>query len=199
MFSRLNIQLVAAFALALAAIGHAHAQVNRCKAPNGQTVYSDRPCEDGSKGQSVNVDANTIDGEYDRRDAEKNRMNAARDARAREVDRLVNSPPQECKFRHFSIGDSKGKELARLAKHECIENIFRERDGQPTSDRHYRAWNDHHSRTSNARQQAITRDAIIQNQNQIQNQIQNMQQRPGFPPSYKCRPDGFGGVNCNAQ
>ncbi|MFC4922991.1 DUF4124 domain-containing protein [Delftia deserti] len=194
MFSRLNIQLVAAFALALAAIGHAHAQVTRCKGPNGQTIYSDRPCEDGSKGQSVNVDANTIDGEYDRRDADKNRMNAAREARAREVDRMINNPPQECKFRHFAIGDSKGKELARLAKHECIENMFRERDGQPTSDRHYRTWNDHHNRTSNARQ-AIARDAIIQNQ--IQNQ--NMQQRHALPPSYKCRPDGFGAVNCSAQ
>lgn len=191
MVSRLNLQLVAAFALALAAIGHANAQVNRCKAPNGQTVYSDRPCEDGSKGQSVNVDANTIDGEYDRRDADKNRANAAKDARAREVDRLMSNPPQECKFQHFSVGDSKGKELARLAKRECIENMFKERDGQSTSDRHYRTWNDHHNRTSNARQQAITRDTIIQNQ--------NMQQRPGMPPNYKCRPDGIGGVNCNAQ
>lgn len=192
MFSISKIHLFAAFAVALAGLGNAHAQVNRCKGPNGQTVYSDKPCEDGSRGQSVNVQANTVDGEYDRRDADRNASIAKRDAMNMEVNRMMQSPPPQCKFQYFSIGDKRGKELSDLAKRECLENMVKEREGQPPKDRYFRLWQDHHNRTSNERQQAMNRSAIIQNQN-------NAMQRPGMPPNYKCRPDGIGGVNCNAQ
>ena len=191
MIHRVALRAAIVFSLA-AASTTSFAQVNRCKGPNGQTIYSDRPCEDGSRGQSVSVHANTVDGEYDRRDADRNAAIAKRDAVNTEVNRMMLSPPPQCKFQYFTFGDKRGKELSDLAKRECIENMIKEREGLPPKDRYFRLWQDHHNRTSNERQQAMTRSTIIQNQAQSI-------QRNMPPPSYKCRPDGIGGVNCNAN
>lgn len=169
--------------MAVFASTSAAAQVNKCKGPKGQTIYSDRACEDGSQSQNVDVHQNTMDGEYDRRDASKRRI-------SQEVDSLMSSRSRECRFAYFSSNDSRGKELAMFAKRECMENMLKEREGLPPSNQHYRAWNDHHNRASNARQQAATRAAITQSHN-------NAMRRPA--PSYKCRADGLGGVNCNPQ
>ncbi|WP_310636017.1 DUF4124 domain-containing protein [Delftia acidovorans] len=191
MIHRVALHAAIVFVLA-AASTTSFAQVNRCKGPNGQTIYSDKPCEDGSRGQSVSVHANTVDGEYDRRDADRNAVIAKRDAVNTEVNRMMQSPPPQCKFQYFTVGDKRGKELSDLAKRECLENLIKEREGQPPKDRYFRLWQDHHNRTSNERQQAMTRSTIIQNQAQSI-------QRNMTPPSYKCRPDGIGGVNCNAN
>lgn len=168
---------------AMLAASAASAQVLKCKGPNGQTVYSDRPCEDGSTGREVSVNANTVDGSYDRQRAEVSRMRSLDEAREREVSRLYANPPSHCKFAYFAVGDNSGKELARQARRECVENIVAEREGRPTSMRHYQMWNDHHNRQNANRQKGMDRAAAMANK--------PMGSR-SQPADYTCRPSVSG-------
>lgn len=162
----------------------AAAQVVKCKGPGGKVIYSDVPCPDGAAGQSVNTQANVLDASGERLQSAISKGQEQAAADAQEVNMLMQSPPQECRFKHFALSDTKGKMLADNAKRECVQNILAERKGEPTSDRNYRLWRDHYDSERSSREQAVTR-STIQSQ-----QFQNNSR------AYTCNPNGIGGVVC---
>ena len=170
-------------ALACLAAG-ASAQVVKCKGPGGKVIYSDVPCPDGAAGQSVNTQANVLDASGERLQSAISKGQEQAAADAQEVNMLMQSPPQECRFKHFALSDTKGKMLADNAKRECVQNMVAERRGGQTSDRRYRLWREHYDSERASRNQAVNR-AQMQSQ-QIQNQSRN----------YQCSPNGIGGFNC---
>ncbi len=183
-----SLRTAAALAVLLAASA-ASAQVVKCRGADGRVTYSDGPCAAGAPGQAVNVQGNVLNGAADRRAADEYRLKSAVESREREINGMMMNAPAQCKFSYFAVGDKKGQELAKLAKRECVENIIAEREGRPTSMRYYQMWNDHHSRTGSDRQQAANRAAAIANQ----------PMRPATPPSYNCRKNYTGSVDCSPQ
>ena len=177
--------LATLFAVLLACLSTATtAQVVKCKGPGGKVIYSDVPCPDGAAGQSVNTQANVLDASGERLQSAISKGQEQAAADAQEVNMLMQSPPQECRFKHFALSDTKGKMLADNAKRECVQNLVAERRGGQTSDRHYRLWREHYDSERSSRNQAVNR-AQMQSQ-QIQNQSRN----------YQCSPNGIGGFNC---
>lgn len=173
----------------------AAAQVVKCKGPGGKVIYSDVPCPDGAAGQSVNTQANVLDASGERFQSARSKGLEQAAADEQEVNMLMQSPPKECRFKHFALSDSKGKVLADNAKRECVQNMVAERRGGQTNDRHYRLWREHYDSERNARNQAVTRSAIQSQQLQNQ-QLQNQQFQNNNNRTYTCNPNGIGGLNC---
>lgn len=178
-----SLRTAAALAVLLAASA-ASAQVVKCRGADGRVTYSDGPCAAGAPGQAVNVQGNVLDGAADRAAAAELRRAEAQTTAERQMQALMQNPPQQCRFKHFQIGDRQGKVLADNAKRECIQNLQAEKNGQPTSDRHYRMWRDHYDSERADRNHAIT-----------QSQIQQMQNENSFR-TYRCTPNGIGGATC---
>ena len=185
-----------------AVVGHAHAQLHKCTAPNGKITYSDVVCNTNAITDSIkNPYGNSIDTSALRQEMKKNREeNEADESRATATARQ--SPPQECKFAYFSIGDEKGKRLAANAKAECFQNNEARLNGLPISLEHYTFWNDHYSRKSNNRQAAITRANSDANswltKNAIDNAASDIKNKTYNNKTYKCKPNYSGTeLNCN--
>ena len=140
----------------------AAAQVVKCKGPGGKVIYSDVPCPDGAAGQSVNTQANVLDASGERFQSARSKGLEQAAADEQEVNMLMQSPPKECRFKHFALSDSKGKVLADNARRECVQNMVAERRGGQTNDRHYRLWREHYDSEMNSRNAAATRAAIEQ-------------------------------------
>lgn len=159
----------------------AAAQVVKCKGPGGSFIYSDRPCADGSDGQDVYVHGNVLDGSTDRKSVENSKIQQQLKARerdkanldAQEMSVMQQNPPEECKFKHFSLGDKKGKALAENAKRECMQNIIAERNGGEVNDRHYRLWREHYDSEKYSRNNALNRNK-----------------------TFNCMRNGIGGATC---
>lgn len=158
-------QFLAALLLAVL-IGPAQAQVRKCTGPDGKVTYSDFVCASGaSKEDRVKTNANTIDASGYRQEAQRTKT-------AQAVDVAVQQGESKCKFAYYSIGDSKGTDLAAAAKQECLDNLAAKASGQPTSLEAYGFWKDHH-------------------------QIKATQRSAARANSMNCMPNGFGGMRCN--
>jgi len=123
-----------------------HAQVHRCKSPEGKIVYSDVVCPSSGSSAIVNVRPNSVDHSGLRALARKNRQ----EDEDRRIDEIAARPPAECKFQ--THGDTKGTTLAQNATRECVENLYRR--GQPASKESYAAWRDHYTQREAERQAA---------------------------------------------
>lgn len=170
-------------ALSCLAFG-ASAQVVKCKGPGGKVIYSDTPCPEWLQGQEINTQANVLDTSAERAHSARSKAQERITASENEVRALMQSPPKECQFRHFALGDSKGKVLAENAKRECVENLFAERSGRSTSDRHYRLWRDHYDSERASRDRAVA---------QSQKEMQRIQDQN---KTYRCTPGGMGTLSC---
>lgn len=186
--------LATLFAVLLACLSTSTtAQVVKCKGPGGKVIYSDTPCPEGLQGQEINTQANVLDTSAERAHSARSKAQERITASENEARALMQSPPKECQFRHFALGDSKGKVLAENAKRECVENLFAERSGRSTSDRHYRLWRDHYDSERASRDRAVA---------QSQEQMRQAQSQPSLPihqnpnKTYRCTPDGMGTISC---
>jgi hypothetical protein len=163
------------------------AQVQKCKGPDGKTIYSDTACQGNVSSQSVKTSGG---GSTDSASLKKDNQRFAAEADAQQVDSLMQEPPTECKFRYFAIGDDKGKVLATNAKRECIENLLARKRGRQASTESYDKWKDHFDQVSSGRSAALSRAATDQLTNAVrQNSIQ-----ANAPVT--CRNSGSGAVTC---
>jgi len=189
---KLILVIVATFLLCV----NAQAQLRKCTAPDGKVTYSDTVCSSYAVTGSIkNAGGNSMDASGYRQQVQKNQ--AEQEAtESRQATAARQSPPQECKFAYFSLGDEKGKRLAANAKAECLQNNEAKLNGQPTSLEHYTFWNDYHSRKSNNRQAAITRANSDANawttRNAINNAATDIKNKsytctPGLGKSLDCR------------
>ena len=175
---------------------NAQAQLRKCVGVDGRVTYSDVMCStDSTSGTIKNPNGNTLDASGFRQHVQKS--NAEKEAEEQRLAAAARqSPPQECKFAYFSIGDEKGKRLSANAKAECLQNNEAKLQGQPTSLEHYTFWNDHHNRKSNSRQAAIAQAQSNVNawatQKAIKNAVSDSENK-----IFSCTPNGFGtGLNC---
>lgn len=177
----------------LVAVSSAHADVFKCKNPQGLIEYSDVPCAGAIK---VNVQSSPTTapsgnpneralGIYLREAlAEKDFARANKLAvtpehfeliRAAQASQKIslgtNSPPTVCKFSSYLYGDEKGQVLADNAKAECIKNneLKAAGRGNEISLEHYNYWKDHSGSTSAKRTAAVP---------------------------VNCTPNGIGGYRC---
>lgn len=81
-----------------------------------------------------------------------------------------------CKFDFYKVNDTRGEELAKAAKAECLENKGSRGDA-------YAAWQDHRSLTSANRNAAAARSQAAA--------------AASSGGNTRCKPDGFGGLRCS--
>ena len=182
--------------LLILATSCAQAQLRKCTAPDGRVTYSDVLCASSSSTGSIkNPNGNSLDSSGQRG------LVSAQQERKDESDRREQklasaSPPQECKFSYFSIGDEKGKTLAANAKAECLQNNAAKLNGQPISLEHYNFWRDHSSQKSASRQAAASRSNDASNAANTQNSINGVANSIRNK-SYTCRSNYSGSsVDC---
>lgn len=95
-------------------------QIHKCKGPDGRITISDLPCPTDAKGEQIQVrSGNSMDSSADRRAATNFRQQA-------EFDALSRDPPDECRFEGKS---KRTRELAPLARQECVGNLLAEKYG----------------------------------------------------------------------
>lgn len=160
-----------------AGINLAQAQVRKCIGTDGKVTYSDFVCGKNTANEAgVRTDANTIDSSGLRREAEGIRADRLSEAKNIRADRLraeaIQGGSKKCSFEYYSIGDTKGKELAEAATKECYANLVAKETGGTTSLEAYNMWKDHHGMVANKRNAAGSR-------------------------SMYCRPNGSGTMLCN--
>lgn len=131
----------------------AQAQVIKCTV-GGKTVYSDRPCTDGSAGKSVNTQSNTIDSTGPGRDVAW--MKA--EQRKEKMEAMMRNPPDKCRFTYHTYGDKRGKALAADAKRECVQDHIAASEGsQSSGGTGHDRWREHHAAETTKRQNDLAR------------------------------------------
>lgn len=128
-----------------------HAQLRKCTGPDGKVTYSDVVCAGGAAASSIkNPGGNSIDTSALRDDTSRLESQPAKATGESSA-----SPPQDCKFEYYVLGDNKGKRLAANAKEECLRNNQAKLNGGPTSLEHYNFWRDYRGIKTSERQAAI--------------------------------------------
>ena len=119
------------------AMNDSSAQLRKCVGPDGKVTYSDTLCSSTAIQKSdVKVYENALDSSEAR--------TAVESVKKKELaDQAIQQGSGTCKFEYYAIGDSKGKEIARAAKQECLNNLAAKATGQSTSDEAYTRWRDH--------------------------------------------------------
>jgi hypothetical protein len=113
------------FAASLVFAGYSHAQLNKCMGPDGKVSYSDKACATNStKKEAVQIQENTLDGSSARQDVQNVKIKEA-------VQGALQVGSGKCRFYHYAVGGEMGKQLAVIAKEECLANIAARISGQP--------------------------------------------------------------------
>lgn len=162
------------------------ADVHKWKDANGKTHYGDAPPIANT--EKVKTDKQTDDQiTYGEKLRAENANNEATEAKSQAMNEAMNEgvaaakESGKCVFSYHTLGDNKGKQLAKAAREECYKNEGLKKAGQNSqvSLEAYNMWRDHHQMMSNRRDASVQRSQNAQMQNQI-NQIQNRQRGLGY-------------------
>lgn len=138
--------------LLLIATLQCHAQIHKCKGPDGKVVYSDTLCLGNESKAHVYIPHGGNGAGFDNSEAKAKAGNMKFEADVAEATRNV---PVECKAFRYHYGDKTGQELSAKAKQECILNAVASKNGEPVSTKARDAWKDYFDRTDAIKQRAL--------------------------------------------